>query len=227
MKTSTAACSSSGAALAAADPAAAAAAAGEQDEEAEAAELEAVVAASQQALSQQGAGGDAQQSAQAAEPAAAAAAGAEGSAGEDKLFLYTFEQEVQYRRINSKQKKQQQDADGPDVAPKGSSSGPQQQRQCEQKGPEQGAQGAAGVLGAGSSSTPSAEQALQGISASPGEMLLLSADGLQVGFIVCNCCLHSSNGCMSSKQLQPHGRVLPSGKADCGNHLVHRKAAHK
>lgn len=180
VKTATAACSSGGAALAAADPAAAAGTAvadGEQDEEAAAAGLEAVIAASQAASQQQ------QQ-----QPGAAGVAGppaADVAGGEGRLYLYTFEQEVQYQFINSckarQQSPQQQQQEG--AAEGGDACSGQRAPHEQQK--QQSAVGAA--AGSNDSSSSKAgrcrrdgERTLQGIAAWPGEMLLLSADGMQV-----------------------------------------------
>jgi hypothetical protein len=170
VKTATAACSSGGVALAAADPAAAAATAGAaQDEEAAAAELEAVVTASQQ-----------QQQ-----------AGADMAAGEGRLYLYTFEQQAQYQSINcrkARQQPQQQQDEGTAAEGGGVHSG-QQAPQEEQQQQQQSVDAAAAGGNDSSNSKASRqrldrEQTVQGISASPGEMLLLSADGMQVGAAV-------------------------------------------
>jgi hypothetical protein len=131
-------------------------------------------------------------------PAAAATAAAGGgsqaaaeeAAGAEKLYLYTFEQQAAYQRINTgrgkgkkqqhpeqRQPEQQQHTDqqqsdfGAEHTSCGKQSPPlQKQQQPVDKSQQQ----------AGQSSSGATAEALQGIAASPGEMLLLSADGLQV-----------------------------------------------
>lgn len=162
--------------MAAADPAAAAAGADDDANEAEDAELAAAVVAATQTASQQAAGE--------AQPAAAPSEAAADEASQEKLYLYTFQQHPQYRNISSGHGRRQQQrqvmdahcstgtADGaqPSVVQQGQEQQQQQRHAGQQPGSSESVVETHAVP----------EQGLQGIAATPGDMLLLSADGLQV-----------------------------------------------
>lgn len=159
--------------MAAADPAAAAAGA-EDDNEAEDAELAAAVVAATQTASQQAAGE--------AQPAAAPREAAADEASQEKLYLYTFQQHPQYRSISSGHGRRQQQWQAMEAhCSTGKADGAQ--ASVVQQGQEEQQRHAGHKPGSSDSvveTHAAPEQGLQGIAATPGDMLLLSADGLQV-----------------------------------------------
>jgi hypothetical protein len=188
--------------------------------------LDAVVTASQAAQQQQ------QQQQQTTTTAGAAASGvpmqsgdaAGGAAREEKLYLYTFEQHVQYQGINSSkarqhiQQQQQGYAEGDQVKPQDT------RQQQGMLAPVENSKGGSGAHCRGS--RQSAEPTLQGIAASPGEMLLLSADGVQVGCLdMCSAELqtaarHSTSTCSETRYKHSRHGQTPNLMQTAGQHGV-------